>query len=126
MANIKFNMEKWHMPLQVIGKYSPVSGGTTGGSQKVHIPVLMPYISFGIPKTGTASISASCFCNASGCKPPIKSTLTTQNFLNIPVYSNNEFTGNTFKQGARFYIDAIDGNVDNLHITNRIDESLHL
>lgn len=123
MSKIKFNIESWSMPNQTIGKFAPISGGASSSSYNVYIPVLMPQISFGVPKTSNVNLSVSCFCNAPACKPPIKSSIKTQNYLSVPVYSNNEFTGNTFNQGARFYIEAIDGNVDNLHITNRIDES---
>ena len=123
VTNYSENVQSWYMPETVKGTYVDPRGSARARSIAVHIPVLMPAIPFGNRKIQSKSISKACFCNDTKCKPAIASSIRTQNYLVLNVYDNQEFKHSLFDQGAGFYIDAINGNYDNMRITHRQDDS---
>ena len=123
MTKFTENVHSWFMPDIVKGKYAQRSGSSSASTLPIYIPALMPKISFGVKKTSSKSLQKSCYCNDTKCKPPVASSIQTQNYLDIQVYEHNEFRLPYFRLGDEFYIDAIDGNYDQLRITNRQDDS---
>ena len=117
-------MRSWHMPHVVSANYSKVRGPSGAASHPVHIPALMPMISFGVMSTSSKPINKSCFCNDSKCKPSVASSLTTQNYLIVPVYDNNEFNLPIFRLGAAMQVEALSGDYNELWISNRVDSSV--
>ena len=55
--------------------------GSSNGSLKVYIPLIMPQIAMGTPKITPVSLNTSCFSNASDCKPAVASMINTQNYI---------------------------------------------
>lgn len=125
MTKFAENLQSWYMPKVVKGQYAQSLGVSSANPLPVHIPVLMPMIPFGVKKSQSRSLQKSCFCNDSKCKPPVASSIQTQNYLNVQVYENNKFNLPYFKLGAGFYIDALNGDYDQLRITNRQDDSFN-
>lgn len=117
------NTEKWEVKSQELAKTSPAVCSTSS-PLRLYIPKLMPLIGFGVPKTVTTSVSDSCFCNDKACKPSISKNISTQNYVTVPIYDNNEFVCSLFYQGARIKVDFFNGSVDEIYATNRIDESV--
>ena len=55
--------------------------GTSQGNLRIHLPILMPEIPAGNPKTTPVALNKSCYINALDCKPPIGAKIETQNFI---------------------------------------------
>ena len=122
---IKFSehVQSWYMPETVIGNFTEPTGSGKASSYTVHIPLLMPMIGFGKKKQQAKNLNKSCYCNDSKCKPAIASTISIQNYVTVPCHANNNLKYSTIRQGARFLIEAIDGDYDTLRITNHLDDS---
>lgn len=117
-------MQSWHMPHVVSANYSRVRGSSGASSHPVHIPALMPLIGFGPMQTTSKPIRSSCFCNDSKCKPAVGSSISTQNYINVPVYEHNEFRLPIFRLGAAMRVEALNGDYNKLYISHHVDSSV--
>lgn len=122
-TNYSGTMKSWHMPHVVSALYSRSTGSSRASSHPVYIPALMPLITFGPMKNTSKPIRSSCFCNDSKCKPSLGSSINTQNYIDVPVYDNNEFRLPTFHLGYSIQVEALSGDYDTLRISNRVDNS---
>jgi hypothetical protein len=118
------NLTTWTINDNEIGKYTISPKGSSGGTLPLYIPKLMPLISMGKRKTTTTGINSSCYCNASECKPNIGSTtVSIQNFINVPPQSNRSFSLPIFYYGDTIQVEVHNGNVDELYLSTRVDNS---
>ena len=117
------NTEKWKVKSQELAKTAPPVCSTSS-PLRLYIPKIMPMIGFGAPRITNSYVSDSCFCNDKACKPSISSNISTQNYVTVPIYDNNEFVCSLFYQGAKIKVDFFNGSVDEIYATNRIDESV--
>lgn len=125
-VNLINHMKSWYLPNTFIGRYSNSIGAANASSLPVHIPILMPLIPYGTPNRTSASLSKSCFCNDSSCKPVVRSSIQTQNYLDIPRYANNTFQRINISYGAELELDSLNGDEKTIHISNRKDPSFGL
>lgn len=118
------NIKKWKLEDQEIAFYAPKHGSSSDSPLKVYIPKLCPMISSGIPKDNPPSIlSTSCYANASECKPIVSSKIKTKNYLEIEMMPNQKFKNDHFWQGDKMVVEIRNGNIYDMRITNKIDES---
>ena len=73
--------------------------GTSIGKLKVYIPVLMPHITMGTPKITPVGLNATCYANASDCKPTIASKIDTQNYVTA-LAPYGKYDENYYKYGS--------------------------
>lgn len=117
------NLTTWTVNDNEIGKYTISPKGSSGGTLPLYIPKIMPNISMGKKKTFTVGINKSCYCNASECKPNVASTLTGQNYINVPPQANRSFQNPLFYYGDTIQVEIQSGNVDEIYLSTRVDNS---
>lgn len=118
------HMERWYLPDVIIGRYVDIIGPANATEIALHVPALMPNIPFGLRNITTSSLSNSCFCNDSSCKPSLSGSIQTQNYLMLPVQANRAFRKTHFKRGMELELDSLNGNPDIITISNRRDPSI--
>ena len=64
-------------------------------SIKANVPKLMAKIPIGEPKVNRESISRNIFCNDDSCKPKPSQIVSTQNYITLTRYSNQNPTFTT-------------------------------
>lgn len=114
---------KWELGNNIIGRYSPRCGASNNGSLQLFIPEIMPKLQIGVPKKVPVPLNKGCFCNAAACKPSVSNTIYKQNYITVPIYANNFFQFPYLYQNDMLRIDVLNGNVDNMFVTNRFDPS---
>lgn len=115
-------LEKWHLPNTMIGRLMD-NCSSTSSSMRVHIPVLMPNISGGSPRTVSVPLSKSCYCNDSSCMISVGGCISTQNYLTVQKYDNADFNYAYLPRGAELELDSMNGDEDSIKISNRRDPS---
>ena len=145
--SIPWNIDSWKMPDKLIGYYSKTKGNANDDSLTVFVPIITPLLSMSAEKTSTDKLVKSCFINDKKCLPTISSSISLQNYTTIPRIQNQLF-GNSIKdiaftrdsygniiegktsigttylsQGDTVSIIAKNCNVDDMYITNEIDNS---
>ena len=121
MAN---NIKKWTLEDQEIAIYAPKHGPANESPLKVQIPKLCPLINNGAPKENPpASISTSCFINASDCKPIVSPKINTRNYLELEMMPNQKFKNDHFWKGDKMIVEIRNKNIYDMKITNRLDNS---
>ena len=76
------NLTKWELNDTEIAYYVNSPYGSSSGSLPLYIPKLMPNISMGKARSTRVNLNKSCYCNDSGCKPPVSSQLSYFLILN--------------------------------------------
>ena len=65
-----------------------------GNKLRLHIPAIMSKIKRGSPSTYVAASNCrAIFCNASDCRPSIKSTIKGQNYITVAFARNSTWEG---------------------------------
>lgn len=120
--------EKWSMNETEIGynleKTPKIRGLTEAKVWKLNIPKLMPLIPVACWKDTKDKLSKSIFANAPDCMPVIQTTITTRNYIEVTRPRNCSFTYKFKPHRMRVEVNAMYRNIDDLRITNTIDESV--
>lgn len=127
--NYNYNNEKlWTLQREEIGLVMWERGiardDANTNPKKVHIPTIMgeelptkdPVI---IPET----LNDSIYVNDTLCKPVVSKTILIQNYITIPHYDNDYFQHKWLSNHAKMKIEVRNGDIDDMHITDRLDES---
>ena len=121
------NLERWYLNKTEIAynleKTAQSYGDTEAASWKLYVPKIMPLITMGIPKESTEQLSSSMFINEKSCKPTIQSTIKTRNYILATRPANCSFRYQFKKHGIQLEVEVLHQNLDNLRITNTIDNS---
>lgn len=116
------NLNSWRLEKEFIAKIAPIHCRSSSPLQ-LYVPLLMPLLSLGIPKITPVSNSSSCLKNDSSCKPRISSTISTQNYLTIPIHDNRSFKEGFFWQGDIVKIELYNDNLEEMYVNTKIDNS---
>lgn len=68
-------------------------------------------------------VLGSVYCNDIPCYPKFSSTITKQNYISVPHHHNNWYYREFLKRGANVKIEVVNNDIDDLRISNNIDES---
>ena len=119
------NVTKWAIHDSENAKYCTAPyGSSSAGSFQLYIPTLMPLIPGPAnPTQVIGSLSSSCFLNDQTCMPSVARTIRTQNYKTVPRFENRTFRRSVFYQGANIMVEVHNFNVDDMSVTNKIDES---
>ena len=80
------NLIPWKMGTVETGKSC---GYNRYNTFRVYIAKLLPMIPFGSPSSKSVALNKNCFCNANSCKPSISNSVTTRNYVDIPLANNS-------------------------------------
>lgn len=97
-------------------------------SIQAHIPSLMPKIPMGLPRSvPSISINPSMFANDTSCRPKPVSVLSTQNYVTIPKWPNEQPHFSSKDDGyyrmerySQFLVDIVNGDIRNMRISNYV------
>lgn len=121
------NLESWSLNKTEIGynleKTASSYGDTEAAEWKLYVPKIMPLIDMGIPKETTVQLSSAIFINEKSCKPTVQSTIKSRNWLKGTRPANCSFRYQYKKHGIQIEVEVLHENLDNLRITNTIDQS---
>lgn len=121
------NIKRWNLGKTEIAynleKTATTTSSTEAPEWKLYIPKIMPMITMGLPKETTVQLPASPFINDKGCKPVINSTIKSRNYLLASRPANCSFAYARKRHGIELEVEVLHENLDNLRITNTIDNS---
>lgn len=109
------NLTSWKMGTTETGKSC---GYNSSRIFRVYIAKLLPLISFGSPSSKSVALNKNCFCNANTCKPSISSSVTTRNYVDIPLANNSNL--DEVINGTSLKIEILNGNIDKMYVVSRI------
>lgn len=121
------NIESWHLNKTEIAYNLEATASTQGDTEaaqwKLNVPKIMPLVAVGIPKETVTALSPSIFINDKACKPTIQNSVKTRNYLVATRPANCSFKFQRKKHGIQLEVEVLHENLDNLRITNTIDNS---
>ena len=118
------NTKKWELADTEVAYYTPKSGYANVDSLQVFIPKILVRQSLGLPKiSAPKTLNSSCLINDKSCKPAVSKSVKTQNFLTVKRNKNDIFKGSILKHGDQVLISVLHGDINNMRVTNRIDNS---
>lgn len=87
---------------------------------KLHLPTLMSF-PMGGPSQGSATFNNKIFANDDSCKPSVSQSLTTQNFLTVPRYFDDDLSlgadpAGILYPGRKFVLHLMYRDVRQVHI----------
>jgi hypothetical protein len=112
------NISSWSLGTTEIGKSCGYNSLAYGKNFKVYIAKILPLISFGSPSSTSVPLSKNCFCNASACKPSVASSVTSRNYIDIPMGDDSNIYASS--SGRELKIGIVNGNVDKMYIINKL------
>lgn len=104
-------------------KDAKTTSSTEAAEWKLHVPKIMPLIPRDFPKEKTVGLSSSMFVNEKSCKPVIQSSIKERNYLKATRPANCSFRYARKKHNIQLEVEVLHVNLDNLRITNTIDNS---
>ena len=120
--SINGNIEQWSISNYEIG-YTCPQVCSSGGSQMLNIPKIMPDIPLGKPKSTPVPLNKSCYINDKKCKPSVATQISSQNYITVPPQDNRGFQLPWFHQGDRIFVEVRNQNPDNLFLSTKEDNS---
>ena len=118
------NAKKWELSNNEVAYFAPKSGYANAASLQLFIPKIQMNQSLGIPKVSSpSSLNASCLINDNSCKPAVSKTYRTQNYITVKRNVNDIFDLSFFHQGDQILVEVLHGDVNNMRVTNHIDNS---
>ena len=119
LGNIKhWEISNYELAYAIVPPYQG-----SNGTLKLYIPKIMPAVAMGAPKSTSVTLSSSCFCNDSKCKPSVPGSVSTQNYLTVPPQANRSFELPVLWYGSRVFVEVRHKNPDNLFVTTKEDNS---
>lgn len=76
-----------------------------------------------IPHDWYVPITTSIFCNDTPCMPKVSGTVGARNYIEVPRNSNSEFYHYWIRRGANVKVELRNEDIDDMHISNNLDES---
>ncbi len=126
-SSIGSNIEGWSLNKTEIAynleKTAATHGDTEASQWKLNVPKIIPLIPVGLPKETVAQLSSSIFINDKACKPVVQKSIKTRNYLVATRPANCSFKFQHKKHGIQLEVEILHENLDNLRITNTIDQS---
>ena len=104
-------------------KDAKTTSSTEAAEWKLNVPKIMPMIAVGFPKETNVQLSSAMFINEKSCKPVIQSSIKERNYLKATRPANCSFRYARKKHGIQLEVEVLHINLDNLRITNTIDNS---
>lgn len=131
------NLTNWVLGTTERGQSCGANSTKSSRMFRVHVPKILPLVPFGSPSLTAVALNRNCFCNAANCKPSISTSVTTANFIEIPISGYNEVIDVYHKHddyenvlsarshlvlghGQAIKVEALNGNVDNLQVISKI------
>lgn len=92
-------------------EYGTAYGVGTPYELLAHVPKIMPLISMGSkPKATKKTLNKSCIINAKACKPSIRSSINTLNYMTIPC--DQQVNGALVAKGTKIQLQIKNGSPD--------------
>lgn len=129
VENYNYNNDKiWSLQHEEIGLVMWERGKTRDlantNPKKVHIATIMGQENpDGDPKIVPESINPSIYINDTPCKPMVSSSVSVQNYITISHYDNDYFQHKWLDNHAQMKIEIRNGDIDDMHITDHLDNS---
>jgi len=117
------NLNSWRLEKEFIGEIAPAHCRSSS-PLKLYVSSLMPSITLGVPKSSPKTLSSACLKNDTSCKPRISSTVSTQNYLTIPIHDNRSFSNGWFWQGDKVKIEIYNDNLEEMYVNTKLDNSV--
>lgn len=125
------NLSSWHVTDTEIGynleKDDITKGDTQAEEWKLYVAKIMPLIEKDHPKdTPTTLQVSSLFLNVKDCWPTINTLIYSRNYVVASRPANCSFTYPCKMHNMQLEVEVLHSNLDNLRITNTIDNSVPL
>lgn len=121
------NIKPWSLNKTEIAynleKTAKTTSSTEAAEWKLYVPKIMPLITMALPKETTVQLTSSMFVNEKSCKPVVQSAIKERNYLKATRPANCSFAHARKKHGIKLEVEVLHQNLDNLRITNTIDQS---
>lgn len=120
--------ERWSMNEVEIAYNLEKTPSTRGKTEdpvwKLNIPKIMPLIPIACWVDSKDSLSKSIFANAPDCMPVVQQIITVRNYIEVTRPRNCSFTYKYKPHRMKVEVNALYKNIDDIRITNTIDESV--
>lgn len=90
---------------------------------KLNIAAIMSQIPVAKPNSHQESISKSIYANDSKCSLPVGTRVTVRNYVEVTKRANEHFNHRWLDFGAKIYVETVNGDIDGMQVTSRLDPS---
>lgn len=122
------NIKEWYLSDLEIAFNLEKTPTTRSSSQaeewKIYVPKIMPLIEKGLPKEFPLTLTDSMFINEASCKPVVQKKIEYRNYLMATRPANCAFCYEYKKHDMKFEVEVLHVNLDNLRVTNHIDNTV--
>lgn len=122
------NIKDWYLSDLEIAFNLEETPATRSSSQaeewKLYVPKIMPLIEKGLPKELPLTLTDSMFINEKSCKPVVQKKIYYRNYLLATRPANCSFCFEFKLHDMKLEVEVLHINLDNLRITNHIDNSV--
>lgn len=122
------NIKEWYLSDLEIAFNLEETEATRSSSEapewKLYVPKIMPLIEKGLPKDLPLSLTDSMFINEQSCKPVVQKKIFYRNYLMAYRPDNCAFCYEFKKHDMKLEVEILHVNLDNLRVTNHIDNTV--
>jgi hypothetical protein len=121
------NLKSWSLNDTEIAynleKDAKTTSSTEASEWKLYVPKIMPLITKDYPKETTVVLSSAMFANEKSCKPVVQKSIKERNYIVATRPDNCSFAHAYKTHDMKLEVEVLHENLDNLRITNTIDNS---